>query len=147
MSQAHLHLSPEAIYPFDARGAAKRFRHAAMLAGHSCPTVAGAWLMTRTALSRLYPDGMPQRGGLRVELRQAIDEGVAGVIASVAGLITGAANDGGFKGLAGRFGGRACCDLAWPWRARSASRGWTTARRSNWRTFHSRWPGPTGWLN
>ena len=31
MSQtAHLHLSPEAIYPFDARGIAKRFRHAAI---------------------------------------------------------------------------------------------------------------------
>jgi hypothetical protein len=28
---------------------------------------------------------------------------VAGVIASVAGLVTGAANEGGFKGLAGRF--------------------------------------------
>jgi len=77
---------------------------AVKLAGHSCPTVAGAWLMTRTALARLYPDETPERGGVRVELRQAIDEGVAGVIASVAGLITGAANDGGFKGLAGRFG-------------------------------------------
>ena len=77
---------------------------AVKLAGHSCPTVAGAWLMTRAALARLYPDGVPQRGGLRVELRQAIDEGVAGVIASVAGLITGAANDGGFKGLAGHYG-------------------------------------------
>ena len=77
---------------------------AVKLAGHSCPTVAGAWLMTRTALARLYPDGAPQRGGMRVELRQAVDEGVTGVIASVAGLITGAANDGGFKGLAGRFG-------------------------------------------
>ncbi|HMN76055.1 MAG TPA: DUF2249 domain-containing protein [Burkholderiaceae bacterium] len=30
MSQAHLHLSPTAIYPFDARGIAKRFRHAAI---------------------------------------------------------------------------------------------------------------------
>ena len=30
MSQAHLHLSPSAIYPFDARGVAKRFRHAAI---------------------------------------------------------------------------------------------------------------------
>jgi len=31
MSQtAHLHLSPDAIYPFDARGVAKRFRHAAI---------------------------------------------------------------------------------------------------------------------
>lgn len=77
---------------------------AVKLAGHSCPTVAGAWLMTRRALARLYADEMPQRGGVRVELRQAVDEGVAGVIASVASLITGAAGDGGFKGLAGRFG-------------------------------------------
>jgi hypothetical protein len=30
MSQPHLHLSPSAIYPFDARGVAKRFRHAAI---------------------------------------------------------------------------------------------------------------------
>jgi uncharacterized protein (DUF2249 family) len=28
--QAHLHLLPEAIHPFDARGVAKRFRHAAI---------------------------------------------------------------------------------------------------------------------
>ena len=26
----HLHLAPHAIYPFDARGVAKRFRHAAI---------------------------------------------------------------------------------------------------------------------
>jgi uncharacterized protein (DUF2249 family) len=30
MSMPHLHLCPEAIYPFDARGIAKRFRHAAI---------------------------------------------------------------------------------------------------------------------
>lgn len=30
MSHAHLHLSPDALYPFDARGIAKRFRHAAI---------------------------------------------------------------------------------------------------------------------
>jgi uncharacterized protein (DUF2249 family) len=29
-AQPHLHLSPDAIYPFDARGIAKRFRHAAI---------------------------------------------------------------------------------------------------------------------
>ena len=29
-TQPHLHLSPTAIYPFDARGVAKRFRHAAI---------------------------------------------------------------------------------------------------------------------
>ena len=30
MSDPHLHLSPGATYPFDARGVAKRFRHAAI---------------------------------------------------------------------------------------------------------------------
>ena len=30
MSHAHLHLSPSGLYPFDARGIAKRFRHAAI---------------------------------------------------------------------------------------------------------------------
>jgi uncharacterized protein (DUF2249 family) len=30
MPLPHLHLSPTAIYPFDARGVAKRFRHAAI---------------------------------------------------------------------------------------------------------------------
>lgn len=81
-----------------------RYLDAVKLAGHSCPTVAGAWLMTRTALAHLYPDSAPQRGGVHVELREAVDTGVAGVIASIASLITGAAGNGGFKGLAGRFG-------------------------------------------
>ena len=31
MSQPHQHLSPDAIYPFDARGVAKRFRHASIV--------------------------------------------------------------------------------------------------------------------
>ena len=30
MPLPHLHLSPTALYPFDARGVAKRFRHAAI---------------------------------------------------------------------------------------------------------------------
>ena len=29
-AQPHVHLSPDRIYPFDARGIAKRFRHAAI---------------------------------------------------------------------------------------------------------------------
>ncbi|MCW5591635.1 MAG: DUF2249 domain-containing protein [Burkholderiales bacterium] len=29
-AHAHVHLSPDRIYPFDARGIAKRFRHAAI---------------------------------------------------------------------------------------------------------------------
>jgi len=30
MSEPHLHLQPDQLYPFDARGIAKRFRHAAI---------------------------------------------------------------------------------------------------------------------
>ncbi len=92
------------------------YADAVKMAGHSCPTVAGAWLMTRTALERLYPDETPRRGELRVELREAQDEGVTGVIASVAGLITGAAGDGGFKGLGGRHGRRGLLEFDRPMR-------------------------------
>lgn len=83
-----------------------RFADAVKLAGHSCPTVAGAWLMTVRALHALYGDEMPVRGDLRVALGENADSGVAGVIASIAGLLTGAAGDGGFKGLGGRYGRR-----------------------------------------
>jgi hypothetical protein len=91
-----------------------RYVDAVKLTGHSCPTVAGAWLMTRAALARLYPGETPRRGEIRVELRQPVDEGVAGVIAGVAGLVTGAANEGGFKGLAGRYARRGLLRFAVP---------------------------------
>lgn len=83
-----------------------RYVDAVKLAGHSCPTVAGAWLMTRAALARLYPGEIPCRGEMRVELREPQEAGVTGVIASVAGLVTGAAGPGGFQGLAGRHARR-----------------------------------------
>lgn len=76
---------------------------AVRLAGHSCPTVAGAYLMTRRALHMLYPDQVPERGAIRVSFADAQDAGVTGVIGSVVGLITGAAGMGGFKGIAGHF--------------------------------------------
>ncbi len=73
------------------------------LAGHSCPTVAGAWLMSKIGLQKLYAEELPVRGDIKVELRGALDEGVEGVIGSCIGLVTGAANEGGFKGLGGKF--------------------------------------------
>jgi hypothetical protein len=83
-----------------------RYEDAVRLAGHSCPTVAGAWLMARHGLAALYPEGVPERGNIRVELRAAQDAGTAGVVASVLGLVSGAAGDGGFKGLGGRHARR-----------------------------------------
>jgi hypothetical protein len=79
---------------------------AVKVAGHSCPTVASAYLMTVKALARLYGAALPERGGIRVSFAAARDEGVTGVIALVAGTLTGAAGAGGFKGIAGRFGRR-----------------------------------------
>lgn len=75
-------------------------------AGHSCPTVAGAWLTTVHALRHLYGEEVPERGGLRVEFQESQDSGVAGVVANIVGLLTGAAGCGGFKGLAGRYSRR-----------------------------------------
>lgn len=83
-----------------------RYEDAVRLAGHSCPTVASAFLMTRAALAALYGDELPRRGEIRVDLREARDAGVAGVIASIATLVTGATADSGFRGLAGRFNRR-----------------------------------------
>jgi len=81
---------------------------AVRLAGHSCPTVAAAWLMTIKGLRALYGDAMPERGGIDVYMRGRRDEGVTGVIASVATLLTGATVETGFGGIgpAGRFSRR-----------------------------------------
>ncbi|HWK71671.1 MAG TPA: FmdE family protein [Burkholderiaceae bacterium] len=73
------------------------------LAGHSCPTVAGAYLMTRRALKQLYGDELPQRGSIKVQFRDDQLNGVTGVIANIVSFITGATADNGFKGLGGQY--------------------------------------------
>lgn len=83
-----------------------RYEDAVRLAGHSCPTVASAFLMTRAALAALYGNELPVRGEIRVDLTEAHDAGVAGVIAAIATLVTGATADTGFRGLAGQFNRR-----------------------------------------
>jgi hypothetical protein len=82
------------------------YADAVKLAGHSCPTVAGSYLLSSRALQALYPDEIPLRGELRVDFRDAQESAVTGVVAAVVGLLTGAAGIGGFKGLAGRFSRR-----------------------------------------
>ena len=73
------------------------------LAGHSCPTVAGAYLMTLHGLKALYPDSLPQRGNLRVSLREDRSKGVTGVVGNIISFITGASDETGFKGIQGNF--------------------------------------------
>ena len=73
------------------------------LAGHSCPTVAGAYIMTLHGLNALYPDSLPQRGSITVSIRDDRSKGVAGVIGNIISFITGASDEAGFKGIQGNF--------------------------------------------
>lgn len=80
-----------------------RYTDVVKLAGHSCPTVASAYLMTRAALAALYPGALAERGGVRVDLPLPAHEGVSGVMGNVISYLTGAAGDGGFHGIGSRF--------------------------------------------
>lgn len=72
-------------------------------AGHSCPTVAGAYLCCAKALEKLYKNEIPVRGKIKVEFKNPVTEGVTGVISNVISQITGATKETGFKGIAGKF--------------------------------------------
>lgn len=75
-----------------------RYADVVRLAGHSCPAVAGAYLMVLNGLSALYDD-IPERGGVEVFMRNERDHATTGVLASVATLLTGAAPETGFQGV------------------------------------------------
>ncbi len=93
-----------------------RYADAVRLAGHSCPTVAGAYLMVRRGLAYLYGDQLPERGGIEVYLREGREQGTTGVIAAVATLLTGAAPETGFGGIgaARRFARRGLLQFETP---------------------------------
>lgn len=77
------------------------------LCGHSCPTVAGAYLMV-IKVKALYGEELPERGGIEAAMQGTRDEGTVGVTASVVQLLTGAAPETGFGGIGmqGRFARR-----------------------------------------
>lgn len=79
------------------------YKQIVKFAGHSCPTVAGAYLLVLKALKVLYPDTTPIRGEIKVAFKDSIEDGVTGVISNVISNITGASGKGGFKGLNGNF--------------------------------------------
>lgn len=72
-------------------------------AGHSCPTVAGAYLMTMIGLKMLYGAELPQRGNIYVSIKGKKSEGTIGVIGNIISFIVGAAGEEGFKGIQGHF--------------------------------------------
>lgn len=76
------------------------------MAGHSCATVAGSYLMALKGLQELYGTELPGRGEIKVELRETLSDGNTGVIAQVLSNITGATVDTGFVGIHARFNRR-----------------------------------------
>jgi len=68
-------------------------------AGHSCATVAGAYLMAQKGLQALYKGETPQRGYIKVELQKSTREENSGVVGAVISNITGATSDFGFGGI------------------------------------------------
>ena len=72
-------------------------------AGHSCPTVAGAYLIVKEGLKELYKNELPKRGEIRVSFKEDLEDAVAGVISNVVSQITGATYKSGFKGLNGKY--------------------------------------------
>ena len=70
-------------------------------AGHSCATVAGAYLVALKGLEALYSDKLPQRGYIKVELKRVATDDNAGVVGCVLSNITGATTDYGFGGIPG----------------------------------------------
>ena len=72
-------------------------------AGHSCPTIAGAYLMCLEGLKALYKETLPLRGDILISFPKDSIDGVTGVVANVMTHITGATENSGFKGINGNF--------------------------------------------
>ena len=70
-------------------------------AGHSCGTVAGAYLTAEMGLKALFGEKVPKRGEIKVELKRKPEEDNAGVVGCVLSNITGATTDYGFGGIPG----------------------------------------------
>lgn len=101
-----------------------RYADAVRLAGHSCPTVAAAYLSVIKGLHALYGNVLPERGSVEVMMADSRDAGTAGVIASVATLLTGAAPETGFGGIGPtrRFARRGLLNFDQPVQGRLALR-------------------------
>ena len=74
-------------------------------AGHSCPTVAGAYLMCFKANNHFSNESkLLERGNIKIIAKGPKAEGTNGVIANVAAYILGVNDESGFGGIGGRMG-------------------------------------------
>ena len=75
-------------------------------AGHSCPTAAGAYRIVQLGLNALYPNELPVRSEVAILAAGQREDATYGVMGRLISFVTGAAQEGGFSGLAGGHGDR-----------------------------------------
>ena len=76
----------------------------ARLSGHLCPSIVGAFLVTRAAVLELFPDThVCERGLMAIDIPGGSADGSNGQIGNVMSFITGAWSSSGFGGLRGMF--------------------------------------------
>lgn len=69
-------------------------------AGHACPSMTGAFLITRAAIDQLYPDTkVGVRGQIEIDIPESPTSGPIGPMANVFSFITGAWGETGFGGF------------------------------------------------
>jgi len=76
------------------------------LAGHSCPTVAGGYIIAKVAIEKLFANEMPKRSRVKIEFKESKEHQVIGVIGLVLSFIFGSNDSGGFSGIGGKFNRR-----------------------------------------
>lgn len=71
-------------------------------AGHACPSMVGAFLISRAAIENLYPDTkVGVRGEIEIDIPDSASQGATGPMSNVFSYITGAWADTGFGGFQG----------------------------------------------
>jgi hypothetical protein len=73
-------------------------------AGHACPSMVGAFLISQRAVTELFPEtNVCIRGQVAIEIPSAVTQGATGPISNVFSMIFGAWERSGFGGLQGQF--------------------------------------------
>lgn len=73
-------------------------------AGHACPAMLSAFLISRKAIQELFPDtNVCIRGQVAIEIPTPVSQGATGPISNVFSMIFGAWEQSGFGGLGGQF--------------------------------------------
>lgn len=75
---------------------------AVRFAGHACPAMVGAFMMSKHAVEKLFPDtNVCERGDVAIELGAGPTDGATGPISNVFSFVFGAFEQSGFGGLGG----------------------------------------------